>query len=81
LLCPNEQLAQYYYDKGDFESKKSVRNCFKRDPQNSPLFLRSIDCLQQLQQFETKALQLGFDKYQQEPFWWNYNLSLQKKTK
>jgi hypothetical protein len=31
LLCPNEQLAQYYYDKGDFESKKSVMKNFKRD--------------------------------------------------
>jgi hypothetical protein len=30
-FCPNEQLAQYYYDKGDFESKKSVMKNFKRD--------------------------------------------------
>jgi hypothetical protein len=27
-FCPNEQLAQYYYDKGDFESKKSVMKNF-----------------------------------------------------
>ena len=70
LVCfsQNEQLAQYYYDKGDFEKAKiSYEELLKEIPLNSQYFLRIIDCSQQLQQFESaeKALQERFNKYTQ----------------
>jgi tetratricopeptide (TPR) repeat protein len=82
-FAQNEQLAQYYYDKGDFEKAKiSYEELLKETPQNSLYFLRSIDCLQQLQQFENaqNALQLRYDKYQQPTILveLGYNYQLQK---
>ena len=49
----NEQLAQYYYDKGDFEKAKiSYEELLENVPQNMQYFLRTVDCYQQLQQFD-----------------------------
>ncbi|MFV8358736.1 tetratricopeptide repeat protein [Flavobacterium sp. LS1P3] len=85
LLCfsQNEQLAQYYYDKGDFEKAKiSYEELLKEIPLNSQYFLRIIDCSQQLQQFESaeKAIQERFNKYNQGNFLveLGYNFQLQK---
>lgn len=79
----NEQLAQYYYEKGDFEKAKvGFEELLKSIPQNTQYFLRTIDCYQQLQQFEIaeKAIQQRFDKYKQGNLLveLGYNLQLQK---
>ena len=85
LLCfsQNEQLAQYYYDKGDFEKAKiSYEELLQEIPLNSQYFLRIIDCSQQLQQFESaeKALQQRLIKYNQGNILveLGYNFQLQK---
>lgn len=79
----NEQLAQYYYDKGDFEKAKiSYEELLNSSPSNTQYFLRTIDCYQQLQQFETaqKVIQDRFNKYKQGVFLveLGYNFQLQK---
>ena len=86
LICfsQNEQLAQYYYDKGDFEKAKiSYEELLKEIPQNSQYFLRMMDCSQQLKQYESveKALQQRFNQYQQGNILveLGYNYQLQKK--
>lgn len=64
----NEQLAQYYYDKGDFEKAKiSYEELLQSVPQNYQYFIRTIDCYQQLKQFEVaeKAIQTRLDKHKQ----------------
>jgi tetratricopeptide (TPR) repeat protein len=57
-FAQNEQLAGYYYDRGDFEKAKMgyeelLVNISKH------VFLKLIDCYQQLQQFNSaeKAIQ------------------------
>ena len=53
VFSQNEQLAQYYFDKGDFEKAKiSYKELLESVPQNQQYFLRTIDCYQQLQQFD-----------------------------
>ncbi|VXB31564.1 Tetratricopeptide repeat protein [Flavobacterium sp. 9R] len=64
----NEQLAQYFYEKGDFEKAKlGYEELLKSIPQNSQYFLRTVDCYQQLQQFELaeKTIQTRYSKYKQ----------------
>lgn len=64
----NEQLAQYYYDKGDFEKAKiSYEELLQTIPQNYQYFLRTIDCYQQLKQFDLaeKAIQNRLNKHKQ----------------
>jgi len=85
LACfsQNEQLAQYYYDKGDFEKAKiSFEELLKATPQNSQYFQRTIDCYQQLQQFDVaeKAIRERLDKYKQANLLveLGYNFQLQK---
>lgn len=59
----NEQLAQNYYDRGDFEKALvSYEELLKSQPNNSNYFQKTIDCYQQLQQFD-KALVLLQDRY------------------
>nr|WP_315188859.1 tetratricopeptide repeat protein [uncultured Flavobacterium sp.] len=86
LVCfsQNEQLAQYYYDKGDFEKALiSYEELLQDIPQNSQYFLRTIDCYQQLQRYDVaeKAIQTRFDKYKQGNLLveLGYNFQLQKK--
>ena len=85
LVCfsQNEQLAQYYYDKGDFEKAKiSFEELLKNQPSNSQYFQRTIDCYQQLQQFDVaeKAIRERLDKYKQSNLLveLGYNFQLQK---
>jgi tetratricopeptide (TPR) repeat protein len=85
FLCfsQNEQLAQYYYDKGDFEKAKiSYEELLENLPQNTQYFLRTIDCYQQLQQFSVaeKAILDRLDKYKQGNLLveLGYNYQLQK---
>ncbi|KIA86858.1 tetratricopeptide repeat protein [Flavobacterium sp. AED] len=85
LICfsQNEQLAQYYYDKGDFEKAKiSYEELLENLPQNTQYFLRTIDCYQQLQQFSVaeKAILDRLDKYKQGNLLveLGYNYQLQK---
>ncbi|MBA4275180.1 tetratricopeptide repeat protein [Flavobacterium sp.] len=70
LVCfsQNEQLAQYYYEKGDFEKAKiSFEELLKATPQNYQYFIRIVDCYQQLQQFDVaeKAIQTRLNIYKQ----------------
>ncbi|MEO8237390.1 MAG: tetratricopeptide repeat protein [Flavobacterium sp.] len=79
----NEQLAQYYYDKGDFEKAKiSYEELLKSVPSNTQYFLRTVDCYQQLQQFPLaeKVIQDRYNKYRQGVFLveLGYNFQLQK---
>jgi tetratricopeptide (TPR) repeat protein len=85
LVCfsQNEQLAEYYYDKGDFEKAKiGFEELLENIPQNMQYFLRTIDCYQQLEQYDVaeKAIQSRFDKYNQANVLveLGYNFQLQK---
>ena len=67
-FAQNEQLAQYYYEKGDIEKAKiGFEELLQNVPQNTQYFLRTIDCYQQLQLFDIaeKAIKERFDKYKQ----------------
>ncbi|MBC7846957.1 MAG: tetratricopeptide repeat protein [Flavobacterium sp.] len=85
LVCfsQNEQLAQYYYDKGDFEKAKiSFEELLKSSPHNSQYFQKTIDCYQQLKQFDIaeKAIQTRLNTYKQGSLLveLGYNFQLQK---
>ncbi|WP_409417692.1 tetratricopeptide repeat protein [Flavobacterium sp. PS2] len=82
-FAQNEQLAQYYYDKGDFEKAKiSYQELLDTNPSNTQYFYRTIDCYQQLQQFDVaeKIIQNRFNKYKQGTILieLGYNFQLQK---
>jgi len=79
----NEQLAQYYYDKGDFEKAfVSYKELLEELPSNPFYFQRKIDCMQQLLQFEQaeKEIQERLSKYKQATLLveLGYNFQLQK---
>ena len=83
VFSQNEQLAQYYYDKGDFEKAKiSYEELLKSVPSNTQYFLRTVECYQQLQQFANadKAIQERYNRYKQGVFLveLGYNFQLQK---
>ncbi|MBF4492581.1 tetratricopeptide repeat protein [Flavobacterium sp. MR2016-29] len=82
-MSQNEQLAQYYYDKGDFEKAKiSYEELLRNVPSNTQYFLKTIDCYQQLLQFALaeKSIQDRYNKYKQGVFLveLGYNFQLQK---
>ena len=53
VLAQSEQLAQHYYDKGDFEKAKlSYEELSKQQPSNGFYFLRLIESQQQLEQYD-----------------------------
>jgi tetratricopeptide (TPR) repeat protein len=79
----NEQLAQYYYDKGDFEKALvSYQELSDGLPSNPFYFQRKIDCMQQLLQFAPaeKVIQERLNKYKQATLLveLGYNFQLQK---
>ncbi|MGO4819935.1 MULTISPECIES: tetratricopeptide repeat protein [unclassified Flavobacterium] len=85
LVCfsQNEQLANYYYEKGDFEKAKiSYEELLSTVPQNMQYFLRTVECYQQLQQYDLveKAIQSRLNKYKQSTLLveLGYNYQLQK---
>ena len=49
----NEQLAMNYFDRGEFEKALiSYEELLKTQPNNSNFFQKTVECYQQLQQFE-----------------------------
>lgn len=85
LICfsQNEQLAQYYFEKGDFEKALvSFKELSDALPSNPLYFQRKIECMQQLLQFETaeKEIQNRLSKYKFSPLLieLGYNYQLQK---
>jgi tetratricopeptide (TPR) repeat protein len=85
LVCfsQNEQLAQYYFEKGDFEKAKiSFEELLQSSPQNYQYFNRIVDCYQQLQDFSAseKLIKERLDKYKQGSILveLGYNFQLQK---
>ncbi len=82
-LAQNEQLAQYYYDKGDFEKAKiAYEQLLNSSPSNTQYFLRTVESYQQLQQFDVaqKVIQERYNRYKQGVFLveLGYNYQLQK---
>jgi tetratricopeptide (TPR) repeat protein len=83
VFSQNEQLAQYYYDKGDFEKAKiAYEELLRASPSNSQYFLRTVESYQQLQQFDAaqKMILERFNRYKQGALLveLGYNLQLQK---
>jgi len=83
VFSQNEQLAQNYFDKGDFEKAKiSFEELLKSQSGNGYYFQKVIDCYQQLQQYNLaeKAIQDRLDKYKQSSLLveLGYNYLLQK---
>ncbi|MFC6877999.1 tetratricopeptide repeat protein [Flavobacterium myungsuense] len=68
VFSQNEQLAQNYFDKGDFEKAKiSYEELLKSQSGNGNYFQKIIDCYQQLQQYALaeKSIQDRLNKYNQ----------------
>jgi tetratricopeptide (TPR) repeat protein len=84
LNAQNEQLANNYFDRGEFEKALvSYEELLKAQIGNSNYFQRVIECYQQLQQFEKaeKAILERLDKFRQSTLLieLGYNFQLQKK--
>ncbi|MBC7493745.1 MAG: tetratricopeptide repeat protein, partial [Flavobacterium sp.] len=80
-----EQLAQNYFERGEFEKALiSYQDLIKDQPYNSLYFQKSIDCMQQLQQYDKAQMLLldRYEKYKQPTFLIEigYNYQLQKNT-
>ncbi len=68
VFSQNEQLAQNYFDKGDFEKAKiSYEELLKSQSGNGNYFQKVIDCYQQLRQYTLaeKSIQDRLNKYNQ----------------
>jgi tetratricopeptide (TPR) repeat protein len=79
----NEQLANNYFDRGEFEKALvSYEELLKMQVGNSNYFQRVVECYQQLEQYDKaeKALQERLDKYRQSNLLveLGYNYQLQK---
>jgi tetratricopeptide (TPR) repeat protein len=86
VFAQNEQLATNYFDKGDFEKALvSYEVLFNKQPGNSIYFQRTVECYQQLSQFEKakQLIQQRLDKYKQPHLFieLGYNFQLQKDDK
>lgn len=82
-FAQNEQLANNYFDRGEFEKALvSYEDLLKTQQGNSNYFQKVIECYQQLQQYDKaeKALQARLDKYRQNNLLieLGYNYQLQK---
>jgi tetratricopeptide (TPR) repeat protein len=83
VFAQNEQLAQNYFDKGDFEKALiSYQDLLVQAPSNGFYFQRLIESYQQLQQYDkaAKAIQDRYDRYKQGQLLveLGYNFHLQK---
>jgi tetratricopeptide (TPR) repeat protein len=79
----NEQLANNYFDRGEFEKALvSYEELLKGQQGNTNYFQRVVECYQQLQQYDKaeKAIQTRLDKYRQNTLLveLGYNYQLQK---
>ena len=86
IQAQNEQLAQNYFDRGEFEKALlSYDDLLKSQPSNFNYFQRTVECYQQLQQFEKaeKTIQNRLEKYRQNNLLveLGYNYQLQKDQK
>jgi tetratricopeptide (TPR) repeat protein len=86
VFAQNEQLAANYFDRGDFEKALvSYEELLNKQPGNAIYFQRTVDCYQQLSQFETaeKLIEQRLDKYKQPNMFieLGYNYQLQKDDK
>jgi len=85
-FAQNEQLAANYFDRGDFEKALvSYEELLTQQPGNSNYFQRTVDCYQQLSQFEKaqSLIEQRFEKYKQPNLLieLGYNYQLQKDEK
>lgn len=85
LWSQNEQLAQNYFDKGEFEKAKiSYESLLGTQPYNSLYFQRVVECQQQLQDFQgAEKNLLNRSKQYQQAFLLvelGYNYQLQKQS-
>ncbi len=83
ISAQNEQLAQHYFDKGDFEKALvSYEELLKVQPSNGVYFQRTVECYQQLSQFSKAEANLiaRYEKYKQPNLLieLGYNYQLQK---
>jgi tetratricopeptide (TPR) repeat protein len=83
VCAQNEQLAQNYFDKGDFEKAMiSYQDLLVQAPSNGYYFQRLVECYQQLQQYDkaAKSIQDRYDRYKQGQLLveLGYNFHLQK---
>jgi tetratricopeptide (TPR) repeat protein len=79
----NEQLANNYFDRGEFEKALvSYEELLKGQQGNATFFQRVVECYQQLQEYDKaeKAIQARLDKYRQNTLLveLGYNYQLQK---
>ena len=86
VFAQNEQLAANYFDRGDFEKALvSYEELLVKQPGNTNYFQKTVDCYQQLSQFEKaeKLIQQRLDKYKQPNLFieLGYNYQLQKDEK
>lgn len=84
-FAQNEQLAQNYFDRGEFEKALvSYEELLKSQPHNFNYFQRTVECYQQLQQFDKaeKLILERLEMYKQGSFLveLGYNFQLQKNT-
>jgi tetratricopeptide (TPR) repeat protein len=82
-VAQNEQLANNYFDRGEFEKALvSYEELLKGQQGNTNYFQRVVECYQQLQQYDKaeKAIQARLDKYRQNTLLveLGYNYQLQK---
>lgn len=91
LLCcglassQNEQLAQNYFDKGEFDKARlSYEALLKTQPYNQLFFQRIVECYQQLEQYSQaeQVIESRIKTFQQANLWveLGYNYQLQKDT-
>ena len=83
VFSQNEQLAQNYFDRGEFEKALAVyEDVVKAQPYNYQAFQKTITCYQQLKQYEKaeKLLLARIEKMRQDNLYveLGYNYQLQK---
>lgn len=83
VRAQSEQLAQNYFDRGEFEKAQiAYEDLLKSQPNNFNFFQKVVECYQQLSQFDKaeKAIQERLDKYKQGNFLieLGFNFQLQK---